>query len=293
MPSRSGRFKVSLMMSCLLSLDACCFPDAQTCISADGSAYELRGEEGAPVAVLIHGLGLTRWMWRDIALRLVARYRVLAYDLRGHGESRACGRSPDLSFLSEQLRCLLNDLSIPKAALIGFSLGGMINRRFAMDHPGRVLALVILNSPHERSPEQQALVEERAARTDAGGTSATMDATLARWFTGVFMRERADMVAQVKERVLANDAREYAAFRRLLASGVLELIRPKPPISAPALVMTCAQDSGSTPEMSRSIAGEISGARLIVEPDLRHLGLLQEPERFAAPMETFLQEVLA
>ena len=281
------------MMSCLLSLDACCFPDAQTCISADGSAYELRGEEGAPVAVLIHGLGLTRWMWRDIALRLVARYRVLAYDLRGHGESRACGRSPDLSFLSEQLRCLLNDLSIPKAALIGFSLGGMINRRFAMDHPGRVLALVILNSPHERSPEQQALVEERAARTDAGGTSATMDATLARWFTGVFMRERADMVAQVKERVLANDAREYAAFRRLLASGVLELIRPKPPISAPALVMTCAQDSGSTPEMSRSIAGEISGARLIVEPDLRHLGLLQEPERFAAPMETFLQEVLA
>ena len=281
------------MMSCLLSLDACCFPDAQTCISADGSAYELRGEEGAPVAVLIHGLGLTRWMWRDIALRLVARYRVLAYDLRGHGESRACGRSPDLSFLSEQLRCLLNDLSIPKAALIGFSLGGMINRRFAMDHPGRVLALVILNSPHERSPEQQALVEERAARTDAGGTSVTMDATLARWFTGAFMRERADMVAQVKERVLANGAREYAAFRRLLASGVLELIRPKPPISAPALVMTCAQDSGSTPEMSRSIAGEISGARLIIEPDLRHLGLLQEPERFAAPMETFLQEVLA
>ncbi|MCY4033399.1 MAG: alpha/beta fold hydrolase [Hyphomicrobiales bacterium] len=281
------------MMSCRPSPDACCFPDAQTCIDSAGSAYELRGGEGAPVAVLIHGLGLTRRMWRDIASRLVARYRVLAYDLCGHGESRACGRPPDLSLLSEQLRRLLDELSISKAALIGFSLGGMINRRFAMDHPGRVLALVILNSPHERSPEQQALVEERAARTDAGGTNATIDATLARWFTEAFIRERADVVARVKECVLANDARDYAAFRRLLASGVLELIRPEPPISTPALVMTCAQDSGSTPEMSQAIAGEISGAQLVIEPDLRHLGLLQEPERFAAPVETFLQGALA
>jgi pimeloyl-ACP methyl ester carboxylesterase len=51
----------------------------------------------------------------------------------------------------------------------------MINRRCAMDHPDRVSALVILNSPHERGEEQQRLVEERARDTSAGGPAANID----------------------------------------------------------------------------------------------------------------------
>lgn len=279
-------------VSCRPSPDPRCFADGATRFDAAGSAYELRGRDGAPVAALIHGLGLARWIWRDMAARLAPRFRVLAYDLWGHGQSRACGREPDLALLSEQLRRLLDELSIPAAALVGFSLGGMINRRFAMDHPGRVLALAILNSPHERTPKQQALVRERAMRTEAGGAAATIEATLARWFTPAFLRDCGDTVAPVRRQVLANDAGEHAAFRRLLACGVPELVRPHPPISAPCLVMTCEGDAGSTPAMSRAIAGEIRGARLAVVPGLRHLGLLQEPERFAAPVAAFLQEVL-
>lgn len=281
------------MMSCRLSLDPRCFRDAVTCFDAAGSAYELHGKEGAPVVVLIHGLGLSRWMWRDIASSLANRFQVLAYDLWGHGESRPCGRAPDLSLLSEQLRRLLDALSISKAALVGFSLGGMINRRFAMDCPERVAALAILNSPHERTPEAQALVEARAADTDAGGAAATIETTLARWFTEAFARDHSDIVLQTREQILANEPETYAAYRRLLACGVLELIRPSPPITAPTLVMTCALDSGSTPEMSHAIAREISGAEVIIVPDLRHLGLLQEPEHFAIPITSFLEDALA
>lgn len=279
-------------MSCRPSLDFHCFPDARTCLDAAGSAYELQGREDAPVAVLIHGLGLGRWIWSDLAVRLGADFRVLAYDLFGHGESQSCRCEPDLSFLAEQLRELLDFLSIPSAALVGFSLGGMINRRFAIDHPDRVLALAILNSPHERSPEEQARVEKRATRTDSGGAEATIDATLERWFTSAFLREHKAMTARVREFVLANDVEEYAAYRRLLASGVSELIRPQPPITTPCLVMTCAQDSGSTPKMSHAIAAEIDGARLSIVPNLRHLGLLQQPECFATPIEVFLKETL-
>ena len=56
-------------------------------------------------------------------------------------------------------------LSIPQAALVGFSLGGMINRHFAIDHHYSVSALVILNAPNERGPKAQRLVDERAAQT--------------------------------------------------------------------------------------------------------------------------------
>lgn len=256
----------------------------------NGSAYELHGKDDAPVVVLIHGIGLTRWMWRTIALRLAERFRILVYDLWGHGESRACERAPDLSMLSEQLRCLLDALSISKAALVGFSLGGMINRRFAMDFPMRVTALAILNSPHERTPDEQALVESRAAQSQS--IEAGIDATLARWFTSKFFRERGDVVAQVRARVLSNDPKQYVAYRRLLASGVLELVRPCPQISKPSLVMTCALDSGSTPDMSCAIAKEIADSQLIVVPDLHHLGLLQEPDCFAIPLESFLSKNL-
>ena len=69
-----------------------------------------------------------------------------------------------------------------------------------------------------------------------------------------------DYIQQVRGWVLANDAELYAQAREVLAFGVIELIRPQPPLRKPTLVMTCENDSGSTPAMSYAIAAEISGA---------------------------------
>ena len=77
--------------------------------TGNGTVYELSGPEEAPVVVPIHGLGLNRHIWQWGEPALPARYRVLRYDLFGHGD----------------------------CAIVGFSLGGMINRRFAQDHPDR------------------------------------------------------------------------------------------------------------------------------------------------------------
>ncbi len=197
-----------------------------------------------------------------------------------------------LTLLSEQVIALMDELGITQAALAGFSLGGMINRRCAMDHPDRVSALVILNSPHERGEEQQRLVEERARDTSAGGPAANIDATLARWFTEGFRRDHADKVAAVKDVVLANDHANYAAHRQVLAEGVKELIRPDPPITHPALVMTCENDSGSTPAMSEAIGAEIPGSEVIIVPALQHLGLIEQPDVFSAPIIDYLRRTL-
>lgn len=255
---------------------------------AGGTAYDLTGPADAPVLVLIHGLGLTRATWADFVPVLARNYRMLSYDLCGHGESARPNRVPSLTVLADQLLDLMDALDIPRATLIGFSLGGMINRHFAMDHPDRCDALVILNSPHERSPEAQRLVEERAAATGAGGPAATITETLERWFTPGFRAERTDTVNWVRETVLANDPDNYTKHRQVLASGVVELIRPDPPITHPTLVMTCENDTGSTPAMSQGIAAEIDGAEAIIVPRLQHLGLLEEPQLFLDPILGFL-----
>lgn len=254
----------------------------------DGTAYDLTGPEGAPVVVLIHGLGLTRATWTDHIPAFADRFRVLTYDLCGHGDSALPKETPSLTVLSDQILRLLDHLGIERAALVGFSLGGMINRRFAMDHPDMATALVIQNSPHERSPEAQALVEQRARDTGAGGPAATIDETVRRWFTPGFLADHPDRVNWVRDTVLANDPDTYTGHRYVLAAGVTELIRPDPPITHPTLVMTCENDTGSTPAMSNAIASEIAGAQTIIVPGLQHLGLLERPELFTGPTRDFL-----
>lgn len=257
--------------------------------SVKGTAYDLTGPESAPVLVLIHGLGMNRQItWQDYIAPLSKIYRVLSYDLCGHGDSALPKVKPSLSVLSEQLYELLNELEIDTCTLIGFSLGGMINRRFAMDHPDRTTAIVVMNSPHERNKEAQQLVEERAAKTGAGGIEATIDSTLERWFTKEFRAEQAADVSHVREVVLANDLDNYTLHRQVLAAGVTELIRPKPPLALPCLVITCEHDTGSTPAMSNAIASEIGSAETIIVQGLQHLGLLERPDLFIGPIISFL-----
>ncbi len=255
-----------------------------------GTVYELSGPEGAPVVALIHGLGLNRHTWQWHVEALSARYRVLNYDLFGHGESAPPPEEPSLSLFSTQLRDLLDALCIERCSLVGFSLGGMINRRFALDHADRLDALAILNSPHERSPEAQKAVEDRAAQTAEGGPAATLDATIERWFTPVFRHAQPDIIALVRQWVMANDPVSYAQCRRVLASGVIELIRPALPIARPALVMTAEHDSGSTPAMAHAIASEMADAQTLIVPKLQHMALVEAPSQFTAPLLRFLDE---
>lgn len=228
-------------------------------------------------------------MWRDVVDDLRADYRVLAYDLFGHGRSAPPPATPSLALFAAQLRGLLDAAGVESCAVVGFSLGGMICRRFAMDAPARATALGIFNSPHERGREAQREVESRADAT-AAGIESTVEAALERWFTPAFRAARPGYIAQIRARLLANDPAVYAACRRVLARGVAELIRPEPPIRCPALVATCAEDRGSSPAMARAIADEMPAARLLIVPKLRHMGLVESPGEFIAPLRRLLAE---
>lgn len=258
----------------------------------DGTIYTLGGPARAPVLVLIHGLGLNHHSWDLHVPALSSHYRVLTYDLSGHGESAPPNGKPSLTIFSEQLYLLLGALEIEHCAVAGFSLGGMINRRFVMDNPGIVTALGIFNSPHERGAEDQKLVEDRAVQTGVNGLAAMLDSTIERWFTPAFRIQRPDVIYQVSKWVLANDPALFAQTRSVLAHGVKELIRPIPPIKVPALIMTCENDKGSSPAMSRAIAAEIQGARIMVVPQLQHMGILERPSLFTGPLLQFLGDVL-
>ena len=259
--------------------------------AADGTAYRLDGPEDGPPLVLIHGLGLSSSLWQAHLPALCARYRVLNYDLYGHGQSRPAERPLNLSVFADQIAGLLDETVMGPAHFLGFSIGGMINRRVAMDHPDLVRSLVILNSPHDRGAQMQQEVEARARQALDQGAEATLQAALKRWFTPEFLASNAQTPRQVASWRMQADRASYGQSAWVLAHGVRELIRSAPPLKHASLVMTCAEDVGSTPQMSWDIAAEIPGAECQIVPQLKHLGLLEVPEAFTLPVLDFLQRV--
>ncbi|MDG1677929.1 MAG: alpha/beta hydrolase, partial [Tateyamaria sp.] len=102
------------------------------------------------------------WQWTSPTL--AQKYRVLTYDLYGHGLTISPPSNPSLSLFSKQLVEMLDYCNIQTATILGFSLGGMIARRFAQDFPKKTDALIILHSPHRRTLEAQRAILKRVAQ---------------------------------------------------------------------------------------------------------------------------------
>ncbi len=260
----------------------------------NGTAYRLIGtrdaNNDAPVVVLIHGLGLCSSLWDEYLDVLSTRFRVLIYDLYGHGASLPASVPLNLSVFAEQLADLLDALAIDRVHLVGFSIGGMINRKFAASNPHRLHSLVIMNSPHIREPDAQRAVESRALSVAGQGALATMEAALERWFSPAYRANNPPALDAVRNWRLSADAGSYAESAWVLADGVKEFNeKGNYQRNYPCLVMTCENDSGSTPAMSRAIVADFSGrAELRIIPELRHLGLMERPDLFIAEIMRFL-----
>jgi pimeloyl-ACP methyl ester carboxylesterase len=258
----------------------------------DGTVYDLEGPPDAPMVALIHGLGLNRAVWDQTVPALSGTFQVLSYDMLGHGQTPAPEAAPNLAMLAGQVAGLLDHLGVQKAALVGFSLGGMIARRFAQDYPSRTLALAILHSPHRRTPDAQAAILARVAQARRDGPASTVEAALERWFTDPFRLKHPEVMDRVRGWVLSNDPATYPSFYEILATGIAEIVAPQPPIAAPTLVVTGDQDFGNGPEMTHAIAGEVAGAQTIILPGLRHMALMEEPALTNAALLSFLSKAV-
>src|SRR5215212_9593174 len=130
---------------------------------------------GSPI-VLVHGVG-TRLEDMDLlSERLESDFRVLRYDLRGHGESEKVPGPYTLEDFSDDLVELLDALQWERAHCFGFSLGGLIVQRFALDHADRLMRLGLISAIAGRTPEERASALRRADELrDGGGATSHLD----------------------------------------------------------------------------------------------------------------------
>jgi pimeloyl-ACP methyl ester carboxylesterase len=215
-------------------------------------------------------------MWRWQTNELSKNFSVVTYDLIGHGESKDPEGKLDLEEFSEQILEIMKFLSIKKTALIGFSLGGMIARKFAIKYDEKLWALAVLNSAHKRDQKAKDAVQLRVNKVKIDGPQATTEDALNRWFTEEYRQNNPDVMNKIRNWVMENKKDVYPKAYQVLVDGVDELLDPTLPIYCPTIILTGDEDFGNSPQMSSEISKQIKGSELKILPGLRHMALIED-----------------
>lgn len=230
----------------------------------------------APAVVLVHALGLDRRMWRDVMPHLADGYRVIAYDLRGHGHAAAAPLATGLATFADDLICLLDRLGLPKAHLVGLSLGGSILQNVALQHPDRVASLTIVASTAWKSDA----FEARAAAAESQGIAAQIAPTLTRWFTPDALANNGWGVRYARDRIQRAFVSDWAAAWRALAQ--IDTGERLACIGAPTHIIAGERDSSTPPQLMRGLADAIPGSSFEVIANGPHMLSLEQPLELAS-----------
>lgn len=239
-----------------------------------------------PDLVLIHSLGADRRLWHDVLAALRARFRVLTYDVRGHGGTGGPYGPVTIDLMRDDLRTLLDDLGIERPAVVGLSMGGMIAQAFAAAWPERLEALVLADTASEFDGAIRAAWHERAAVARRDGMAALVEPTLARWFPPVFLAAGGPSIGRLRATLAAQDPEHYAAAAEALAG--LQLTERLAEIRTRTLVCTGADDVAIPPRFSTLLCERIAGAGFVSWPGVGHCPPLQDPAAFTRAVLTFL-----
>jgi 3-oxoadipate enol-lactonase len=250
--------------------------------------HEITGPSQAPVLLLGGSLGTSLRMWDPQIRRLSRRWRVVTFDLRGHGRSPTADVPVLVSDLADDVEALADSLRVRSFGYCGLSLGGAIGQMLAANRPERVRALVLCcTSARFGDP---AGWRERARRVRQNGTGWLTEPTRQRWFTPGFLRRERATADRLVAMVRATSIEGYAACCDALAEfdsrPVLHTIR------SPTLVIAGADDRATPVAMAQELTAGITAAELAVVPDAAHLATVERSDRVTDMIAAHLERHL-
>ena len=246
--------------------------------------YRLEGRDDRPTLVLSHSLGVDHGQWDLQIPALLPHFRILRYDIRGHGASGAPPGEYTIELLARDVLAIADRAAIGRFAFCGVSLGGMIGQWLGARAGDRLTHLVLAaTSARLTNPS---VMEERRKAVLGGGMAAIADAVLGRFFTPESLAANSPPIASTRNTLLSTDPVGYAgccaAIRDMDQRDLLAGIR------VPTLILAGDRDA-STPWAGNGdlLAESISGARAVRLP-AAHLLNIGRPRSFSAALLEFL-----
>ena len=249
-------------------------------------AWEEAGQ-GLPV-VLLHAFPLHRGMWSAQLDGLSKRYRVIAPDFRGFGESQGAEEDSTMELLAEDVRGLLDALKLERVVLGGLSMGGYVSFAFYRRYPERVAALILADTRSTPdTPDGRKQRHELAGIAERQGSEAVAERMVTRLLAPATPDRRPDIVAQVRKMILSNSPAALARALRGMAArpDSTPVLRT---IKCPTLVLVGEEDILTPPTDSEALTKAIQYAKLERIRGAGHLSNLERPGAFTRAVSDFL-----
>ena len=250
--------------------------------------YVERGSRSGTPVLLVHAIADSRRAFEPLMGHLPASIRAFAMSQRGHGDSSTPEADYRPQDFASDLLAFMNELDLNAAVIAGGSSGGVVARRFAIDHPDRTMGLVLLGSP-------LALGEKPGVREMWESTFSTLTDPI----DPAMVREFAEMTVaptvarDLFEIILEENLKPSARVWRETMRGLIEddSARELGRIAAPTLVVWGDGDSILSRSDQEAMTAAIPDARLIVHEGAGHTFYWEDPERVAADIATFVESL--
>ena len=258
--------------------------------------YEMSGQ--GPCLVLIHGFSDNLTMWYNQVPVFTRHFKVLTYDVRGHGMTQTPEDEFSMTVFADDLYAILEVLNIEKACVLGYSMGGRIGLQFALKYPQMTTGLVFANSGvigsdmNFTDAEMAEAAERRKQLVDlmeTGEIEAIADAMAERSLSPGFRDKDPAVFQRYKEVKLQNDPKHFASIMQGLAEAMAN-----PPdltqLRRPALIIAGEHDAFMPVEVAKSMERAISDAAAKILPT-GHAAAIEAPEEFNRAVIDFMNRL--
>jgi len=248
--------------------------------------FRLDGRSDGTPLVLIHSLGTDLRLWDAIIPAFAATFKIVRYDIRGHGLSDCPTEPYSIRKHTDDLAGLLNYLQLDNVILAGISVGGMISMSYAGAQPARVTALVLVDTGTTiGSPN---LWNDRIAALRQKGMEPLADGLVARWFPASFIAQQPMLARGYRNLLTRMPLEGYIATCEAIRDA--DLSAEAKSIKTRTLVLCGSEDVAVPADMARAFAGSLANADFALIENAGHLPSVDQPDKVVVVMKDFLQE---
>jgi 3-oxoadipate enol-lactonase len=251
--------------------------------------YEVHGA-GEPL-LLIAGFACDHTIWSLVIPALAQRYRVVAFDNRGLGQSSGPDVRPSIRLMADDAAGLIDALGIGPVHVAGHSMGGMIAQELALAHPDRTRSLLLLSSC-ARTDARAKMINESWGQLASVLDAATLSRIILPWIHTRAFFETPGAVEQLIEHFLSypyppSPQALHGQSAAICGFDVSTRLRE---VDCPTLVLTGREDFLFPPVFSEQLAQGIRGSQLVVLEGTGHGLLVESPDKVANAMLDFLSQ---
>jgi 3-oxoadipate enol-lactonase len=232
-----------------------------------------------PAIVFSHGLLWSTRMWRFQIAALRERFRCVAYDHRGQGQSEAAREGYDMDSLTLDAAAIIESLKIAPVHFVGLSMGGFVGMRLAARRPELVKSLALIETAGDEEPLLNIpKYKAMSLLSHLTGIKPFVPTVMKIMFARPFLEDpkRAEL-----RQLMANDLEhnDVGGMRRAV-DGVIfrKRFTEADKIVAPTTVISGELDGAVVPSRSKALCDSIKGARFVPIPRAGHTSSIEEPE---------------